>query len=48
MGKIRSDSLSNPIANSIFLLRVDALYDLACTRVSGITQEKEYENIMGE
>lgn len=46
MGKIRSDSLTNPVANSIFLLRVDALYDLACTRVSGITQEKEYENIM--
>ncbi|MDE7323233.1 MAG: hypothetical protein K2N73_11045 [Lachnospiraceae bacterium] len=46
MGKIRSDSLSNPISNTIFLLRVDALYDLACTRVSGITQEKEYENIV--
>ena len=32
--------------NYIFLLRVDALYDLPCTRVSGIVQEKEYENIM--
>lgn len=46
MGKIRSDTLSNPVSNYIFLLRVDALYDLACTKVSGITQEKEYENIM--
>lgn len=32
--------------NYIFLLRVDALYDLPCTKVSGIVQEKEYENIM--
>jgi len=33
------------LINSIFLLRVDAVYDLACTKVSGIVQEKEYENI---
>ena len=46
MGKIRRDFVNNPLSNSIFLLRIDALYDLACTRVSGITQEKEYENIM--
>lgn len=33
------------LTNNIFLLRVDALYDLACTRISGIAQEKEYEHI---
>ncbi len=38
--------VKNPMPNYIFLLRVDALYDLPCTRVSGIVQEKEYENIM--
>jgi hypothetical protein len=38
--------VKNPMPNYIFLLRVDALYDLPCTKVSGITQEKEYENIM--
>ena len=38
--------VNNPMTNYIFLLRVDALYDVPCTKVSGITQEKEYENIM--
>lgn len=38
--------VKNPIPNFIFLLRVDAMYDLPCTKVSGIAQEKEYENIM--
>ncbi len=40
------ESAQNPLMSNIFLLRVDAIYDLACTKVSGITQEKEYENIM--
>lgn len=46
MTKIKKDSVKNPLISNIFLLRVDAVYDLACTRVSGIVQEKEYENIV--
>lgn len=46
MSAIRTDFVKNPLPNHIFLLRVDAIFDLACTKVSGITQEKEYENIM--
>lgn len=46
MSKIREDSVKKPLPNNIFLLRVDAIYDLACTKVSGIVQEKEYENII--
>lgn len=38
--------VQNPMPGYIFLLRVDAMYDLPCTKISGITQEKEYENIM--
>jgi hypothetical protein len=45
MSTIKSELAKNPIVNNIFLLRVDAIYDLACTKVSGISQEKEYENI---
>lgn len=46
MNEIRKDSVKKPLPNNIFLLRVDAIYDLACTKVSGIVQEKEYENII--
>lgn len=46
MNTIKKDSVTNPLINNIFLLRVDAVYDLACTKVSGIVQEKEYENIV--
>lgn len=46
MNVIRVDSVKKPLPNNIFLLRVDAIYDLACTKVSGIVQEKEYENII--
>lgn len=46
MNKIKKDSAKNPLTNNIFLLRVDAVYDLACTKVSGIVQEREYENIV--
>jgi hypothetical protein len=46
MATIEFESVNNPLVNNIFMLRVDALYDLACTRVSGITQGLEYENIM--
>lgn len=46
MNTIKRDSVKNPLINNIFLLRVDAVYDLACTKVSGIVQEKEYENIV--
>lgn len=46
MSSIRKESVSRPLSNNIFLLRVDAIYDLACTKVSGIAQEKEYENIV--
>lgn len=45
MKTIKKEFARNPLINNIFLLRVDAVYDLACTRVSGIVQEKEYENI---
>lgn len=45
MRTIKRESARNPLINNIFLLRVDAVYDLACTRVSGIVQEREYENI---
>lgn len=45
MKAISVESVKNPLINNIFLLRVDAVFDLACTRVSGIVQEKEYENI---
>lgn len=43
---IITEQVNRPLTNNIFLLRVDAVYDLACTKVSGIVQEKEYENIM--
>lgn len=46
MNAIREDSVKKPLPANIFLLRVDAIYDLACTKVSGIVQEKEYENII--
>ncbi len=46
MNKIKRDLVKNPLGNNIFLLRVDAVYDLACTKVSGIVQEREYENIV--
>lgn len=46
MKTIEKDSVKNPLPGYIFLLRVDAVYDLACTKVSGIVQEKEYENIV--
>ena len=46
MNKIKKDLVKNPLLNNIFLLRVDAVYDLACTKVSGIAQEREYENIV--
>lgn len=34
-----------PLTNYIFMLRVEAKYDLACSKISGIVQEKEYEHI---
>lgn len=46
MSGIITEQVNRPLINNIFLLRVDAIYDLACTKVSGIVQEKEYENIM--
>lgn len=46
MNTIKKDIAKNPLLNNIFLLRVDAVYDLACTKVSGIVQEQEYENIV--
>ncbi len=46
MNETRKDLAKNPLINNIFLLRVDAVYDLACTKVSGIMQEREYENIL--
>lgn len=46
MANPAEELVNNPMPNYIFLLRVDAVYDLPCTKVSGIAQEKEYENIM--
>lgn len=34
-----------PLASSNFLLRVDAIYDLPCKKISSIQQENEYETI---
>jgi hypothetical protein len=46
MAAVEIDSVTKPLVNNIFMLRVDAIFDLACTRISGIESEKEYENIM--
>jgi hypothetical protein len=35
----------NPLINNNFLLRVNAIYDLPCKKISGIKDEKEYEPI---
>lgn len=35
----------NPLIKNNFLLRVNAIYDLPCRRISGIKDEKEYEPI---
>lgn len=45
MDKIHIDTGKHPLINNNFLLRVDAVYDLPCRKISGIKQEKEYENI---
>jgi hypothetical protein len=34
-----------PLINNHFLLRVNAIYDLPCRKISGIRDEKEYESI---
>lgn len=45
MSEIHTDTGENPLINNNFLLRVDAVYDLPCRRISGMKQQKEYENI---
>lgn len=45
MKNVRSDSCQYPLVNYNFMLRVDAVYDLQCRKISSITQEKEYEMI---
>lgn len=45
MASIVEDSGRSPILNNNFLLRVNAVYDLPCFRISGFTNEKEYEQI---
>lgn len=35
----------NPLVNNNFLLRVNAIYDLPCRKISGIRDEVEYEPI---
>lgn len=35
----------HPLAAFNFILRVEAMYDLPCRRVTGISQEQEYEYI---
>lgn len=36
---------NHPLAAYNFILRVEAMYDLPCKRVTGISQEREYEYI---
>ncbi len=42
---VTSDICRYPLVNYNFMLRVDAVYDLQCRKISSITQEKEYEMI---
>lgn len=45
MSRIIAEQGKNPLVNYHFLLRVDAVYDLPCRKISGFEQEIEYENI---
>jgi len=45
MGNILVDQGKNPLLSNNFLLRVDALYDIPCRRISNIKMEEEYEAI---
>lgn len=45
MNNIKTDQGNNPLLNTNFLLRVEANFDLPCKRITGISQEKEYEPI---
>lgn len=45
MAKIYVSKGENPLVNCNFLLRVESLFDIPCRKVTGITQEKEYEPI---
>lgn len=45
MSGIRTDMGENPLISNNFLLRVDAVYDLPCRKISGMKQQKEYEPI---
>jgi len=45
MGNILVDQGKNPLLNNNFLLRVDALYDIPCRKISNIKMEEEYETI---
>ncbi|MCM1257761.1 MAG: hypothetical protein NC307_07890 [Roseburia sp.] len=45
MAKINVMKGENPLINCNFLLRVESLFDIPCRKVTGITQEKEYETI---
>lgn len=45
MAKIFVTKGENPLVNCNFLLRVESLFDIPCKKVSGITQEQEFETI---
>lgn len=45
MATIIEDQGNNPLLNNNFLLRVDAVYDLPCFKISGFRNEKEFEKI---
>ena len=45
MGNIREGQGKNPLLNNNFLLRVDAIYDIPCKKISNISMEEEYETI---
>lgn len=45
MANIISDDGNNPVINSNFLLRVDAIFDLPCKRIGSIKYDYEYESI---
>lgn len=46
MKPTKIELVKSPLVSNIFLLRVDAVFDIACTKVSGIVKENEYENII--
>lgn len=45
MGNIITDQGFNPLVSNHFLIRVDAIYDLPCRKITNIQMQEEYEAI---